>query len=219
MKDKLDDRTAATAWSVSAIKYMLGGTYRASLRLLNDAIIQNRIFGMAAILGCDQPTPTENDDMNHLTEELIKRNVLVLQAGYEAATAATLEAIKMGAGLREVCEATGLPPVWYMGSAAEGCKRILEVAAGMTAEGGLGVEVAALPMAGIIPGKTDEKIKEISDRFAASGIEVVLIKNPEETVGRVIEMLNGKREKLGINQKAERQLLEMKDRRDASCPG
>ena len=50
-------------FSVAAIKYMLGGTYRASFRPLNDAIIQGRIKGIVGIVGCNnpqdaRPTPT-----------------------------------------------------------------------------------------------------------------------------------------------------------------
>ena len=37
------------------INYMLGGSYRASFRPLNDAIMAGRIRGVAAIVGCNNP--------------------------------------------------------------------------------------------------------------------------------------------------------------------
>ncbi len=37
------------------INYMLGGSYRASFRPLNDAIMSGRIRGVAAIVGCNNP--------------------------------------------------------------------------------------------------------------------------------------------------------------------
>ncbi|MCX7935182.1 MAG: carbon monoxide dehydrogenase, partial [Planctomycetota bacterium] len=39
-------RPLVAGFSVPAIKYMLGGSFRASFRPLNDAIIQNRILGV-----------------------------------------------------------------------------------------------------------------------------------------------------------------------------
>jgi len=42
-------------FSVAAIKYMLGGTYRASFRPLNDAIIQGRIKGIVGIVDLQTP--------------------------------------------------------------------------------------------------------------------------------------------------------------------
>ena len=37
------------------IDYTLGGVYRASFRPLNDAIMQGRIRGVAANIGCNNP--------------------------------------------------------------------------------------------------------------------------------------------------------------------
>ena len=42
-------------FSVEAIKYMLGGTFRASFRPLNDAIMPGRIKGVVGIVGCNNP--------------------------------------------------------------------------------------------------------------------------------------------------------------------
>jgi acid phosphatase class B len=39
------------------------------------------------------------------------------------------------------------------------------------------------------------------------------IQDPYEAADRIVEMLNARRDKLGINKKAERKLFDMKDRR------
>lgn len=42
------------------VRYMLGGTYRASLRPLNEAIIAERIKGLVAVVGCNNPRVTQD---------------------------------------------------------------------------------------------------------------------------------------------------------------
>jgi len=65
-------------FSVDAIKYMLGGSFRASFRPLNDAIMQGRIKGVVGIVGCNNPKTKLDNYINSLTLELIKQNILVL---------------------------------------------------------------------------------------------------------------------------------------------
>ncbi len=50
-------------------------------------------------------------------------------------------------GLREVCEAVGMPPVLHMGSCVDN-SRILEAATEMVLEGGLGDDLSDLPAVG-----------------------------------------------------------------------
>ena len=97
-------------FSVEAIKYMLGGTYRASFRPLNDAIIQGRVKGLVGIVGCNNPKSKVDAYINTLTAELIKQNILVVKTGCAAIASAkeglmTPEAAleQAGQGLREVC--------------------------------------------------------------------------------------------------------------------
>jgi carbon-monoxide dehydrogenase catalytic subunit len=111
-------------FSVQSIKYMLGGTYRASFRPLNDAIIQGRIRGVVGIVGCNNPKSQLDSYINTLTRELLKENVLVLKTGCAAIASAkagnmTPEAAfeYAGSGLREVCEAVGMPPCSTWGAA------------------------------------------------------------------------------------------------------
>ena len=102
---------------------MLGGRFRASFRPLNDAIMQGRIMGVVGVVGCNNPNAKVDGYINELTAELIKHNILVVKTGCAAIASAkegmlTPEAAleRAGAGLREVCEAVGIPPVLHMGS-------------------------------------------------------------------------------------------------------
>jgi len=237
-------------FSVDAIKYMLGGRYRASFRPLNDAIIQNRIFGVVGIVGCTNTKRKTDEYINILTEELIKRNVLVLQTGCAAIGSAkagrlTPEAALelAGPGLREVCETVGIPPVLHLGSCVDNT-RILEAAAEIVKEGGLGDDLGTLPAVGVAAEWMSEKAISIGCYFVASGVDVFLgnpfytsgsenvhnylhngasqdfnacfhyCEDPREAVEQIMEIMNKAREGLGINKKAERKLFDMKDRRD-----
>ena len=236
-------------FSVAAIKYMLGGTYRASFRPLNDAIIQGRIKGLVGIVGCSNPRTKSDAYVNALTRELIKRDCIVLKTGCAAIASAktgllTPEAALelAGPGFREVCEAVGIPPVLHMGSCIDN-SRLLEAATEVVLEGGLGDDLADVPAVGVAPEWMSEKAIAIGCYFVASGIDVILghpfhiggsenvtrflnqetrelfgasfhvCTDPQEAAEKVMEIINRKREKLGINRKAERKLYDMKDRR------
>jgi anaerobic carbon-monoxide dehydrogenase catalytic subunit len=236
-------------FSVDAIKYMLGGRFRASFRPLNDAIMQNRILGIAGIVGCNNTKCKTDEYTNVLTAELIKRNVLVLQTGCSAIASAKAGLLKpevalsrAGPGLREVCEAVGIPPVLHLGSCVDN-SRILEAATESILEGGLGEDMGGYPAVGVAPEWMSEKAVAIACYFVASGIPVVLgnpfyvsgskavsdylhgsvqeefgarfycIEDPLQAADRIVEILNKARDSLGINKKAERKLFDMKDRR------
>jgi anaerobic carbon-monoxide dehydrogenase catalytic subunit len=147
-----------------------------------------------------------------------------------------------GPGLREVCEAVGMPPVLHMGSCVDN-SRILSVACDVLAEGGLGEDISDLPAAGAAPEWMSEKAVAIGHYFVASGMLVLLgsplhvtggeklnallTKGVEEKFGGkfawgrgtaeqvklILDHIDKKREALGINKKRQRQLLDMKERR------
>ncbi|MBD3322315.1 MAG: anaerobic carbon-monoxide dehydrogenase catalytic subunit [Chitinivibrionales bacterium] len=167
-------------FSVDAIKYMLGGTYRGSFRPLNDAIIQDRIKGVVGIVGCNNPKTRLDSYINAVTRELVKKNVLVLKTGCAAIASAkegmlTPEAALeiAGPGLREVCETVGIPPVLHMGSCVDN-SRILEAATEVVLEGGLGDSIAGIPAVGMAPEWMSEKAVSIGCYFVASGVNVIL---------------------------------------------
>jgi carbon-monoxide dehydrogenase catalytic subunit len=149
-------------FSVEAIKHMLGGAFRGSFRPLNDAIIQGRIRGVAGVVGCNNPHSKLELYINALTRELVARDVLVLKTGCAALASAKSgmlapeAAAFAGPGLREVCEAVGLPPVLHMGSCVDNA-RILEAATEIVLEGGLGDDLSRIPAVGVAPEWMSEK--------------------------------------------------------------
>ncbi|MDI6785765.1 MAG: anaerobic carbon-monoxide dehydrogenase catalytic subunit [bacterium] len=166
-------------FSHETINYMLGGSFRASYRPLNDNIINGRIRGVVGVVGCNNPKTTH--DFSHVTlvKELIKNDVLVVQTGCAAIACAkagllTPEAAKKyaGPGLAEVCETVGIPPVLHLGSCVDN-SRILEACSAMVAEGGLGDDYSDLPVAGAAPEWMSEKAIAIGQYFVASGALVV----------------------------------------------
>jgi carbon-monoxide dehydrogenase catalytic subunit len=167
-------------FSNETIYHMLGGRFRSTFRPLNDAIIDGRIRGVAGIIGCSNPKVTTDNAHVRLAEELIKRNVLVLQTGCAAIACAKAGLLvpeaaleKAGATLREVCEAVGIPPVLHMGSCVDN-SRILLAATNVLREGGLGEDISDLPAAGAAPEWMSEKAVAIGHYFVASGMYVVL---------------------------------------------
>lgn len=162
-----------------------------------------------------------------------KAGLLVPEAALEQA----------GDTLREVCEAVGIPPVLHMGSCVDN-SRILLAATNVLNEGGLGEDLSDLPAAGAAPEWMSEKAVAIGHYFVASGLYVVLghplyvagsenveklltegmenitggkfawIPDPVEAAESILEHIEKKRDALGINQKRERKLLDMKDRRE-----
>ncbi len=217
------------------ITYALGGYYRGSFRPLNDAIIHGRIRGVAGVVGCNNPHCTQDAAHEYIVKELIKNDVLVVQTGCGAIASAkyglllpeTME--EVGPGLREICEAVGIPPVLHMGACVDN-SRILTVASQMATEGGLGEDIADLPAVGIAPEWMSEKALAIGTYFAASGVYVMFgvgspikasaevqrimsegwektvggklefVEDPEEIVRRALEHIDKKRAALGLEE-------------------
>ena len=175
-----ENKPLVAGFSVDAIKYMLGGTYRPSFRPLNDAIISGRIRGVVGVVGCNNAKTQTDYYINTLTTELIKRNVLILKTGCAAQASAKAgmltpeKALEIaGDGLKEVCETVGMPPALHMGSCVDNC-RILEAATEVVAEGGLGDDIYKVPAVGVAPEWMSEKAVTIGCYFVASGIDVIL---------------------------------------------
>jgi len=161
------------------INYMLGGSYRASFRPLNDAIMTGRVRGVAAIVGCNNPRSKQDYMHTYVTQELLKQDVLIVETGCGAIAAAKLGLLlgeagleKVGPGLREVCETVGIPPVLHMGSCVDNT-RILTVLTQMVEEGGLGDDIDQIPAVGLAPEWMSEKALAIATYCVASGAYVI----------------------------------------------
>jgi len=241
---------AVGGFSFEAIKYMLGGRFRSSFRPLNDNIINGRIRGVVGVVGCTNPKVTHDYTHTTLTRELIKRDVLVLTTG-----CATIACGKQGLsnpkvalewagpGLREVCEAVGIPPVLTCGSCVDN-SRLLVACSEIVREGGLGEDLSEIPVAGACLESISEKAIAIGQYFVASGAYVVFAEellpmqgsenvsnylfneiekelggkwavesDPVKAAEMILQHIESKRDALGINEKAERKLYDMEDRR------
>jgi carbon-monoxide dehydrogenase catalytic subunit len=244
---------AVGGFSFESINYMLGGRYRASFRPLNDNIINGRIRGVAGIVGCTNPKMPQDYTHVTLTKELIKRDILVLTTGCATIAcgkqglnnpAKSLELA--GPGLREVCEAVGIPPVLACGSCVDNT-RLLVSCSELVREGGLGEDTSELPVAGACLESVSEKALAIGQYFVASGMLVVFgegtmpilgsenvrkylfeeIENdlgghwaiesdPVKAADMIAKHIESKRDALGINEEKERKLYDMADRRALS---
>lgn len=150
---------------------------------------------------------------------------------------------KCGPGLREICDTVGIPPVLHSGACVDN-SRILVACCEMVREGGLGADLSDLPVAGVAPEWMSEKAIAIGQYFVASGALVVFgiglpvdgsaeVKNyltdgiakevggkwaiepdPKNMAQLIRDHIESKRDALGINEKKERKLFDMADRRD-----
>ncbi len=166
-------------FTAESVFSFLGGKYRSTYRPLNDAIITGRIRGAAGIVGCNNPKQIHDYCHVTLTKELLKKDVLVVTTGCSAianAKAGLLmpEALEYcGKGLREVCEAVGIPPVLHLGACVDN-SRILITLCNVINEGGLGEDFSDLPVVGVAPEWMSEKAIAIAFYVVGSGITTFL---------------------------------------------
>jgi anaerobic carbon-monoxide dehydrogenase catalytic subunit len=234
------------------INYMLGGTFRSSYSPLNQNIINGRIRGVAGVVGCTNPRVKHDWVHVEMVKELIKNDVLVVQTGCSQIALAKAGLYKpeaahlAGPGLREVCEAVGMPPVLGVGSCVDN-SRILIALAEMVKVGGLGDSIAGLPVAGAAPEWMSEKAISIGHYFVASGVYTVFgvtfpiieetkfhkllfegledlgfgkwgfTEDPYEMARMMIAHIDKKRKALGIDTARERVLFDMAARRELAA--
>jgi anaerobic carbon-monoxide dehydrogenase catalytic subunit len=240
--------TQIAGFGVESIQYHLGGTFRGTYYTLNDNIINGRIRGVAGVVGCNNARSRHNEMHIKVLKELIKNDVLVLTTGCDGITAAihgllTPEAAQVycGPGLAEICETVGIPPILHLGSCVDN-SRILLAATEVVKAGGLGNDLADLPVAGSAPEWMSEKAISIGHYFVTSGVYTVfggtlptsgapvfhdyISKELEKVYGGkwdvepdpikhahlMIAHIDKKRKALGIDKARERVLMDMADR-------
>ena len=166
-------------FGVESIEYHLGGSFRGSYYTLNDNIINGRIRGIGAVVGCNNVRTRHNYDHITVVKELIKNDVIVLTTGCNAIACAmegllTPETAQVfcGPGLAEVCETVGIPPVLHVGSCVDN-SRILLAATEVVKAGGLGKDISDVPAAGSAPEWMSEKAISIGQYVVASGVYTV----------------------------------------------
>ncbi|MFH2099563.1 MAG: carbon monoxide dehydrogenase, partial [Pseudomonadota bacterium] len=166
-------------FGVESIKYHLGGSFRGDYFTLNDNIINGRIRGIGAVVGCNNVRTKHNEGHLTVVKELIKNDVIVLTTGCNAIACAmagllTPETAQVhcGPGLAEVCETVGIPPVLHLGSCVDN-SRILLAATEVVRAGGLGKDLSEVPAAGSAPEWMSEKAITIGQYVVASGVYTV----------------------------------------------
>ncbi|RJP22881.1 MAG: anaerobic carbon-monoxide dehydrogenase catalytic subunit [Candidatus Abyssobacteria bacterium SURF_5] len=213
------------------IFYHLGGRFRPSYRPLNEGIIQGRLRGIVGIVGCNNTKVVQDYNYMTIVKELLKHDVLIVTTGCSAGCFSKQGLLNpetalqhCGKGLRQICEAVGIPPVLHMGSCVDN-SRILTACVEMVKQGGLGTDISQLPVAGCAPEAMSDKAVSIGLYVVASGITTHF--NPPFRVHgskKVLEYLSGGIEQeLGAHfifeadpKKAARALIDVLDRkRDA----
>ena len=131
-------------------------------------------FVVWRIVGCNNPRGQHDYLHTVVTKELLKQDVLVVETGCSAIANAKLGLLmgqagldQVGPGLREICEATGMPPVLHMGSCVDN-SRILTVLSQVVEEGGLGDDIDQVPAVGLAPEWMSEKAISIGTYCVAS---------------------------------------------------
>ncbi len=215
------------------VNYALGGFYRGSFRPLNDAVVQGRLRGVAGVVGCNNARTCHDYSHEYVTRKLIENDVLVVMTGCGAIACAKYGLLSpeaaqyAGPGLREICEATGIPPVLHVGSCVDNA-RILTTLSQMATEGGLGEDIADIPAVGFAPEWMSEKAISIASYFVGSGVYTIMgsespvsnspivdrfisedweeriggklefIPDPEESVQKALAHIDKKRAALGL---------------------
>ncbi len=143
-------------FSVESCKAALGGSWSP----LIDAIKTGSIKGIVAVVGCTTAKTRHDTVSVKLSRELIKRNILVINAGC-VSSAMQVEGLmkpeaaeQAGEGLKAVCKALGIPPCINYGS----CVDIGRIGVAVTEiAAALGVDPSALPVAASAPEYLEQK--------------------------------------------------------------
>jgi carbon-monoxide dehydrogenase catalytic subunit len=174
------------------LPHYLGGRFRSGYRPLIDAVASGRVRGVVAVVGCNTVRYVQDQHHLGLVRALLERDVLCVQTGCSAIASAKFGLLRpeaalehAGRGLREVCEAVGIPPVLHLGSCVDN-SRILAICTAICAEGGIGADLSELPIAAAAPESMSEKAITIGLYAVASGAFTVFMPPPHLAGSRVV---------------------------------
>ncbi len=171
-----DETDLIAGFTTETVYQFLGGRFRSTFRPLNDAVMDGRLRGAVGVVGCNNPNMTHDYGHVAMTKELLRNDVLVVTSGCSAIADAKQGLLQpeaafqyAGAGLREICETVGIPPVLHIGACVDN-SRILTTLVSIVDEGGLGKDFSQLPIAGSAPEWMSEKAVTIGFYCVASGL-------------------------------------------------
>ncbi len=131
-------------------------------------------------MGCNNPRGQHDNLHVEIARELLKNDVLLVETGCSSIASAKVGLLvgeagldQVGPGLREICEAIGIPPVLHMGSCVDN-SRILTVLSQVVEEGGLGEDISEIPVVGLAPEWMSEKAISIATYVVASGVYTIM---------------------------------------------
>lgn len=152
------------------------------IRVLNDAIMEGQLKGVALFAGCNNLKSTQDHSHNTIAIELAKNNVFIVATGCAAQSYAkegllNAEAIEKYAGdglkafLKKLSDASGqeLPLIFHMGSCVDNT-RAYDLATAMAND--LGVDVPRIPYVASAPEAMSEKAVSIGSWAVALGLPV-----------------------------------------------
>jgi len=148
--------------------------------VLNDAIMEGQLRGVALFAGCNNPKQKQDEVHNYIAQELAKNDVFIVATGcaaqsYARAGMMSPKAIEEYAGdglkafLKKLSDASGveLPLVLHMGSCVDNT-RSYDLVTAMAND--LGVDVPRVPFVASAPEAMSEKAVSIGSWVVTMGI-------------------------------------------------
>jgi len=198
---------ARVGYSVEAIKKVLDTVANSQLdemgttKPLIECVHSGVLRGAVAMVGCNNPKVRPDTAHIGLMKKMLENDIIVITTGCSAQAAAKaglMDPVQAreycGAGLKRVCELTGIPPVLHMGSCVD-ISRMMVLASDIAKD--WGINISQVPVVGCAPEWMSEKAVSIGNYVVATGIETFLGVDPySKGSTEVTELLQGEN---GIN--------------------
>lgn len=172
--------SASSGFSLELSDGAGNGAAGVSKKLLNNALADGRIMGIACLIGSDNPRVQATGIHKYLASELMSDDVMVLTTEGGSASSAVSGLLDpdtvynaAGQSLKEACLDIGIPPIVHMGGSIDNA-RILTMLASMVSEDGHYDTIRKVPVVVIAPEWFAEKELTAACCFAASGVPVIM---------------------------------------------